>query len=234
MNIDSIQNGVVLDHIQAGKSMDIYRYLHLDQLDCSVAIIKNVRSGRMGKKDIIKIDSPMEVDLDVLGYIDPNITVNIIRNGVRVEKKHLELPKKLVNVIHCKNPRLHHRSRAPAGRHIPAERSRHSHLSLRLLRDREGQEVLIPRDGHCPFRLRGHPVFSPPGRGRIYGFCIAGKFSCNAEFFCNFCCVLEENGVYCGPDFRKRRHSYEASSLLDRSAQLRDHSRSGLSDGRQL
>lgn len=93
MNIDSIQNGVVLDHIQAGKSMDIYRYLHLDQLDCSVAIIKNVRSGRMGKKDIIKIDSPMEVDLDVLGYIDPNITVNIIRNGVRVEKKHLELPK---------------------------------------------------------------------------------------------------------------------------------------------
>ena len=100
MNIDSIQNGVVLDHIQAGKSMDIYRYLHLDQLDCSVAIIKNVRSGRMGKKDIIKIDSPMEVDLDVLGYIDPNITVNIIRNGVRVEKKHLELPKKLVNVIH--------------------------------------------------------------------------------------------------------------------------------------
>ena len=105
MNIDSIQNGVVLDHIQAGKSMDIYRYLHLDELDCSVAIIKNVRSGRMGKKDIIKIDSPMEVDLDVLGYIDPNITVNIIRNGVRVEKKHLELPKKLVNIIHCKNPR---------------------------------------------------------------------------------------------------------------------------------
>ena len=105
MNIDSIQNGVVLDHIQAGKSMDIYRYLHLDQLDCSVAIIKNVRSGRMGKKDIIKIDSPMEVDLDVLGYIDPNITVNIIRDGKQVEKKHLELPQKLVNVIHCKNPR---------------------------------------------------------------------------------------------------------------------------------
>jgi len=105
MNIDSIQNGVVLDHIQAGKSMDIYKYLHLDELDCSVAIIKNVRSGRMGKKDIIKIDSPMEVDLDVLGYIDSNITVNIIRNGERVEKKHLELPQKLVNIIHCKNPR---------------------------------------------------------------------------------------------------------------------------------
>ena len=105
MNIDSIQNGVVLDHIQAGKSMDISRYLHLDELDCSVAIIKNVRSDRMGKKDIIKIDSPMEVDLDVLGYIDANITVNVIRDGKRVAKKHVELPKKLVNIIHCKNPR---------------------------------------------------------------------------------------------------------------------------------
>ena len=105
MNIDSIQNGVVLDHIQAGKGMDVYKYLRLDQLDCQVAIIKNARSGHMGKKDIIKIDSPMEVDLDVLGYIDSNITVNIIRNGVRVEKKHLKLPRKLVNIIHCKNPR---------------------------------------------------------------------------------------------------------------------------------
>ena len=105
MNIDSIQDGVVLDHIQAGKSMDIYKYLHLDELDCSVAIIKNVRSGRMGRKDIIKIDSPMEVDLDVLGYIDANITVNVIRDGKRVAKKHVELPKKLVNIIHCKNPR---------------------------------------------------------------------------------------------------------------------------------
>ena len=105
MNIDSIQNGIVLDHIQAGKSMDIYKYLHLDELDCSVAIIKNVRSGRMGKKDIIKIDSPMEVDFDVLGYIDSNITVNVIRNGKRVEKKHVELPRKLVNIIRCKNPR---------------------------------------------------------------------------------------------------------------------------------
>ncbi len=105
MNIDSIQNGVVLDHIQAGKSMDIYKYLKLDALDCSVAIIKNVRSGRMGKKDIIKIDTPMEVDLDVLGYIDPNITVNIIRDGQRVEKKRLELPRRLTNIIHCKNPR---------------------------------------------------------------------------------------------------------------------------------
>jgi len=105
MNIDSIANGVVLDHIKAGKSMEIYKYLHLDELDCSVAIIKNVKSSKMGKKDIIKIDSPMEVDLDVLGYIDPDITVNVIRDGVRVAKKHLALPEKLVNVIHCKNPR---------------------------------------------------------------------------------------------------------------------------------
>ena len=105
MNIDSIQNGIVLDHIQAGKSMEIYKYLKLDELDCSVAIIKNVRSKRMGKKDIIKIDSPLEPDLDVLGYIDANITVNVIRDGQRVEKKHLELPKKLTNIIRCKNPR---------------------------------------------------------------------------------------------------------------------------------
>ena len=105
MNIDSILNGVVLDHIQAGKSMEIYKYLHLDALDCSVAIIKNVRSNRMGRKDIIKIDSPMELDLDVLGYLDPGITVNIIKDGQLVEKKKLSLPEHLVNVIVCKNPR---------------------------------------------------------------------------------------------------------------------------------
>ena len=105
MNIDSIQNGVVLDHIQAGKSMDIYKYLHLDELDCQVAIIKNARSEHMGKKDIIKIDYPLDLDLDVLGYIDSNITVNIIRDGKLAEKKHLELPEKLVNVLRCKNPR---------------------------------------------------------------------------------------------------------------------------------
>ena len=105
MNIDSIQNGVVLDHIQAGKSMDIYKYLHLDELDCQVAIIKNARSEHMGKKDIITIDYPLDLHLDVLGDIDSHITVNIIRDGTRVEKKHLELPQRLVNVIHCKNPR---------------------------------------------------------------------------------------------------------------------------------
>ena len=105
MNIDSIQRGIVLDHIKAGRSMDIYRYLHLDALDCSVAIIKNVKSGAMGRKDIIKIDENISIDLDVLGYIDPGITVNIIDNGHIVEKKHVELPQRLVNVVRCKNPR---------------------------------------------------------------------------------------------------------------------------------
>jgi len=105
MNIDAIENGVVLDHISAGRSMDIYRYLKLDQLDCCVAIIKNVRSNRMGKKDIIKIDADFAINLDTLGYIDPGITVNIIQNGRNVEKRKLELPERLVNIITCKNPR---------------------------------------------------------------------------------------------------------------------------------
>ena len=105
MLIDSIQNGIVIDHITAGKAMELYQILGLDKLACTVAILKNVTSGKLGRKDIIKIDGEMELDWDLIGYVDPSITVNIIRNGVRVEKKHLELPKKLVNVIHCKNPR---------------------------------------------------------------------------------------------------------------------------------
>jgi len=105
MNIDSIKRGIVLDHIKAGRSMDIYKSLHLDELECSVAIIKNVKSNAMGRKDIIKIDDDITIDLDVLGYIDPGITVNIIEDGVIVEKKHLELPERLTNVIRCKNPR---------------------------------------------------------------------------------------------------------------------------------
>ena len=105
MNIDAIENGVVLDHISAGRSMDIYRYLKLDLLDCCVAIIKNVRSNRMGRKDIIKIDASFPVNLETLGYIDPGITVNIIENGKNVRKCKLELPEKLINIITCKNPR---------------------------------------------------------------------------------------------------------------------------------
>ena len=105
MNIDSIKRGIVLDHIRAGRSMEIYKYLHLDELECSVAIIKNVKSNAMGRKDIIKIDEAIDIDLNVLGYIDPGITVNIIDEGHIVEKKHLNLPLRLVTVVRCKNPR---------------------------------------------------------------------------------------------------------------------------------
>ncbi len=105
MNIDSIKNGIVIDHITAGKGMELYRLLRLDELDCSVALIKNASSRKMGKKDIIKIDSDFAVDMDILGYVDPGVTVDIIRDGKLVEKKNLSLPERLTNVIFCKNPR---------------------------------------------------------------------------------------------------------------------------------
>lgn len=105
MNIDSIKNGFVIDHITAGKGIEIFNLLKLDELDCSVAFIKNVASKKNGKKDIIKIDSDINVDTDILGYVDPNVTINIIKDGKIIEKKHIDLPEKLTNVIHCKNPR---------------------------------------------------------------------------------------------------------------------------------
>lgn len=105
MNIDSIRNGVVIDHISAGKAMELYGILGLDSLDCSVAVIKNAPSGKMGKKDIIKIDADIDMDFDVIGYISPNATVNVIKNGETVEKKHIALPRRLTNIIKCKNPR---------------------------------------------------------------------------------------------------------------------------------
>ena len=106
LNVGRISEGFVLDHIEAGKSMEIYRYLHLDKLDCCVAIIKNAKSTKMGKKDIMKIECPIDfMDLDILGFIDHNITVNIIENENIVEKKVLSLPKEITNVIKCKNPR---------------------------------------------------------------------------------------------------------------------------------
>ena len=105
LNIDSLEKGVVIDHIESGKSMEIYRELELDKLDCSVAIIKNARSKKSGRKDIIKIEDRIDIDLDVLGFIDPNITVNIIDGGRIIEKKHLQLPERIVNVAKCKNPR---------------------------------------------------------------------------------------------------------------------------------
>ncbi len=105
MNIDGVTTGIVLDHIQAGKSMEIYEYLGLDKLQSCVAVIQNVRSAKYGKKDIIKIDELIDLNLDVLGYFDPNITVNYIKDGKLLEKKHLALPDRLTDVLHCKNPR---------------------------------------------------------------------------------------------------------------------------------
>lgn len=106
LNVGQIVEGFVLDHIKAGKSMTIYNYLGLDKLDCTVAIIKNARSNKMGKKDILKVECDIDtLDLTILGFIDHNITVNIVKDAQIVEKKKLKLPKKIVNVIRCKNPR---------------------------------------------------------------------------------------------------------------------------------
>ncbi len=105
MNIDSIKNGYVIDHIEPGKSFEIYNYLNLGDLDTSVAIIKNAKSNKTGKKDIIKIDENLDINLDILGYLDEKITVNKIKDGKIIEKYHPELPEKLVNIIKCKNPR---------------------------------------------------------------------------------------------------------------------------------
>ena len=105
MNIDSIRDGIVIDHITAGRGMRLYELLHLDELECSVAIIKNVTSQKMGKKDIIKIDSDADINMDVIGFVDPQATVNIIKDGERIEKKCIEMPRELTNVIRCMNPR---------------------------------------------------------------------------------------------------------------------------------
>ena len=105
MIIGQIKNGIVLDHITAGMGMELYNILGLDKLNCQVAIIKNADSRKMGKKDIIKIDEAIDVDLDALGYIDANITVNIIKDGKLAKRAHLEVPEKVKNIIKCKNPR---------------------------------------------------------------------------------------------------------------------------------
>ena len=105
MNIDSIENGYVIDHITAGKAMELYSLLGLSDCDCSVAIIKNVSSKKLGLKDIMKINADIAINLDVIGYVDPGSTVNIIRNGVIIDKKTIEMPSILKNVIKCKNPR---------------------------------------------------------------------------------------------------------------------------------
>ena len=105
MTVDSIQNGIVIDHITAGSAMRLYELLHLDELDVTVAIMKNVTSRKMGRKDIIKIDADIDIDLDIIGYVDLKATVNYIKDGVLAEKKVIKVPERLVNVIKCKNPR---------------------------------------------------------------------------------------------------------------------------------
>ena len=105
MNIDSIQNGYVIDHITAGNSMKLYDLLGLDKLDVSVAIIKNASSRKMVKKDIIKIDADIPINLDVIGFVDPEATINVIRDSQLVEKKKIIMPEKLVNIVRCRNPR---------------------------------------------------------------------------------------------------------------------------------
>lgn len=105
LNIDSIQNGIVIDHIQAGKGMRIYELLELDKLDCCVALIKNARSSKMGRKDIIKIEGDLDINFDVLGFIDNNITVCTIKDGKLVKKENIVLPRRIKNVVKCKNPR---------------------------------------------------------------------------------------------------------------------------------
>ena len=105
LNIDSIQNGIVIDHIQAGKGMRIYELLELDKLDCCVALIKNARSSKLGRKDIIKIEGDLAINFDVLGFIDNNITVCTIKNGELVKKENIVLPSRIKNVVKCKNPR---------------------------------------------------------------------------------------------------------------------------------
>lgn len=105
LKIDSVEQGLVIDHIKAGRALEIYKYLKLDKLDCSVAIIKNAKSKKLGKKDIIKVENNIDMDLTVLGFIDPDITINVIDNGEIINKINLELPSEVANIVKCKNPR---------------------------------------------------------------------------------------------------------------------------------
>ena len=105
MNIDSIKNGIVIDHIKAKKGMKIYEALNLNELDCSVAVITNAKSKKMGRKDIIKIDKDFEVNIDMIGFLDSNITINIVKDDKIVKKFHANLPEKIVNIAKCQNPR---------------------------------------------------------------------------------------------------------------------------------
>lgn len=105
MNIDSISNGLVIDHIEAKKGMEIYETLKLEDLDCSVAIITNAKSKKMGRKDIIKIDKDMKLNADIIGFLQPNATINVVKDGKLINKYHAKLPKQIINIVKCQNPR---------------------------------------------------------------------------------------------------------------------------------
>ncbi len=133
LSISGIQDGYVIDHIPAGKSMDIYNYLKLDELDCQVAIIKNASSSKMNKKDIIKIQADIPINLDILGFVSKDITVNVIRDGQIAEKKTLDYPTKIVNVIKCKNPRCITSIEQELPHVFTFSRPVYTHISMHLL-----------------------------------------------------------------------------------------------------
>ena len=148
MKVTAVNNGVVIDHITAGKCMKLYQFLDLDHVDATIALIKNAPSQKMGKKDIIKIDTELELDLDALGYIDPNVTINIVKDGVCVKKVHPQLPERLTNIIQCKNPRC-----------ITSVEQEIPHIFK--LTDREKGEYRINQKHHqndCTYiKCTGHP-----------------------------------------------------------------------------
>ena len=143
MNIDSIKNGLVIDHIRAGGAMDLYRLLHLGDMDCTVAIIKNAPSAKLGRKDIIKIDSGKDIDLGVIGFVDPDATINVIRDGRLVDKRKLDLPERIVNVLKCRNPRCITTVEPGLDQVFFPLRPRDAHLPLPLLRGEGGIEQEI-------------------------------------------------------------------------------------------
>lgn len=133
LNIGGLNEGVVIDHIQAGGAMKIYEYLNLEKLDCSVAIIKNARSNKMGKKDIIKIEGPLDIDLNVLGVLDPNLTINIIKDNNIVAKHKLELPETVTGINPLQKSALYHFDRAGVTTLFQIDRPQQTDLSLHLL-----------------------------------------------------------------------------------------------------
>ena len=134
MTVDSIRNGIVIDHITAGRGMELYRLLGLGELDCPVALLKNVTSTKMGRKDLIKIDADIPLDTDILGYVDPGVTVITIRDGAVADKRQIALPERITNVIRC----LHYLYRAGAAAYLPPDKRRPPRVPLPVLRGAGG------------------------------------------------------------------------------------------------